>query len=614
MALKRYRGIALAVLFVATASRAVQAASRAVQAAACAVQAAACAVQAAAQGHSAGKRPNIVVIMTDDQGYGDLGIHGNGVLETPHTDRLAREAARLPYFYVSPVCAPTRASLMTGRYNYRTRAIDTWVGRAMMDPAEITLAEILRGAGYRTGIFGKWHLGDCYPLRAMDQGFTESLVHLGGGLAQPSEPLENNERYTDAILFRNGQQVETKGYCTDVYFDAALEFLEQARNEEKPFFAYVPTNAPHSPFHDVPPGLYEKYKAKDLSPVLGERNKEADDVARIFAMCENIDENIGRLVATLDRLGLTENTIVVYLHDNGPRGTRYVGRMRGSKTGVHEGSIRSPLFVRWPARLSPGEKSAHIGAHIDLLPTLLDAVGLPLPPDLKLDGRSLLPLLEDRDVPWPDRLLVLQSHRGDAPSRFHNFAAIRDTAAMAPRWKLVRASGFHRKTAPLEHPFELYDIATDPREQRDLAATRPDIVARLKHDYSAWFDDVSSTRPNNYAPPRIIIGNDRETTTLLTHQDWRRLSGNGWGTSGEWLVTFEGEHTYELRIVALEEFQHGDARIGRYCSVGFSTPAPTRSHVIQLEVSVPPGDGSIRVSLHHAGEEVVPHHVYVTRK
>jgi arylsulfatase A-like enzyme len=560
-------------------------------------------------------RPNIVVVMTDDQGYGDLGITGNGVLETPHTDRLAMASARLPYFYVSPVCAPTRASLLTGRYNYRTRAIDTWVGRAMMDPAEITLAEILRDAGYETGIFGKWHLGDCFPLRAMDQGFDDALVHLGGGLAQPSEPIENNSRYTDAILFRNGQPVNTSGYCTDVYFDAALQFIARSHEAGAPFFAYVPTNAPHSPFHDVPVDLYEKYKTKDLSPVLGERGKEADDVARIFAMCENIDQNVGRLLSTLDRLEIAENTIVVYLHDNGPRGTRYVGPMRGSKTGVHEGGIRSPFFVRWPARLNPGEKSAHVAAHIDVLPTLLEAAGVDIPPGLRIDGRSLLPLLEERAASWPDRLLVLQSHRGNEPSRYHHFAAIQDAASVSSRWKLLRASGFHEENAAPNHPFELYDLAVDPREQVDLAAAHPDVVARLKSAYSDWFDDVSDSRSDNYAPPRIVIGNDKETTTLLTHQDWRRLSGKGWGTSGEWLVTFEGDHNYELRIVARERFRHGDIEIlGQRRSIGFSAPSPTLSHAIQLEVSVPPGDASLRVSLHHAGEEVVPHHVYVTRR
>ncbi|MCA8964119.1 MAG: sulfatase-like hydrolase/transferase, partial [Planctomycetes bacterium] len=208
-----------------------------------------------------GKRhPNVIVIMTDDQGMGDLGCLGNPVLETPNIDRLAEQSARLANFYVSPVCTPTRASLMTGRYAYRTRAIDTYIGRAMMDPDEVTMAEVLHDAGYRTGIFGKWHLGDCYPMRACDQGFDQALVLRGGGLAQPSEPRENNGRYTDAILFRNGKQVQTKGYCTDVFFDAAIEFVRDNKNQ--PFFLYVPTNTPHTPLADVPRTLYEKYRTR----------------------------------------------------------------------------------------------------------------------------------------------------------------------------------------------------------------------------------------------------------------------------------------------------------------------------------------------------------------
>ncbi|MCB0855753.1 MAG: sulfatase-like hydrolase/transferase, partial [Bacteroidetes bacterium] len=208
--------------------------------------------------------PNIILVITDDQGIGDLSIHGNPVIHTPNIDSMAARSASLTRFYVSPVCAPTRASIMTGRYNYRTRVVDTWIGRAMMDTEEVTVAELLKDAGYQTGIFGKWHLGDCYPMRPIDQGFDESLVIKGGGLAQPSEPYANNRQYTDPILFQNGEEMQTKGYCTDVYFDAALNFITQSHQKQKPFFAYIPTNAPHGPFHDVPEELKEKYLNMDL--------------------------------------------------------------------------------------------------------------------------------------------------------------------------------------------------------------------------------------------------------------------------------------------------------------------------------------------------------------
>ena len=212
------------------------------------------------------ERPNVIVIMTDDQGVGDFGFAGNQLIDTPHLDALYKGGVHLEEFYVSPVCSPTRACLMTGRYNYRTRCIDTYLGRSMMEPQEITVAEVLNAAGYRTGIFGKWHLGDNYPMRAIDQGFDEALIHKGGGLAQPSEPRENGRRYTDAILFRNGKQVQTKGYCTDVYFDAAIDFVKTTTDNDDNFFVYIPTNAPHGPFHDVPQELYDDYSQKDFSP------------------------------------------------------------------------------------------------------------------------------------------------------------------------------------------------------------------------------------------------------------------------------------------------------------------------------------------------------------
>lgn len=371
---------------------------------------------------TAGQRPNLIVIMTDDQGYGDLGATGNPLIRTPNIDAMAAESASMSNFYVSPVCSPTRACLMTGRYNHRTRVVDTFKGRSMMEPEETTVAEALRDGGYATGIFGKWHLGDNYPLRPIDQGFDEALVHRGGGLGQPSEPFENDRRYTDAILFHNGQQVQTEGYCTDVYFQAAMEFIERSQGSDQPFFIYLPTNAPHSPYHDVPQELYDYYRSIDLSPVLNGHAKDADVVARVFAMIENVDQNVGRLRQHLRQLGIADNTLVMFLVDNGPNTPRFVGPFRGKKSNVHEGGIRSPLFVHWPARLTPRTTSDRIAAHIDIMPTLLDAADVDLPADVHLDGRSLLPLLEGRAESWPDRHLVLQAHRGDRPVPFHNFA------------------------------------------------------------------------------------------------------------------------------------------------------------------------------------------------
>ncbi len=498
------------------------------------------------QSTSGAQRPNVIIIMTDDQGYGDFGVTGNEAIETPHMDSLAAAGAWMTNFYVSPVCSPTRACLMTGRYNYRTRVIDTYVGRSMMDPAEVTIAELLRPAGYATGIFGKWHLGDCYPMRPIDQGFQEALVLRGGGLAQPSEPRENHGRYTDPILFHNGKQVQCRGYCTDVYFEAALRFIRKAVNAGRPFFCYIPTNAPHGPFHDVPPAWYHHYlaKAQHLKKlIIGQPTaKEVDKLARIAAMITNIDDNIGRLLRYLNAWGIERNTVIFFLVDNGPNTRRYVGPFRGKKADVYEGGIRSPLWIRWPGKIKPGAAYHEPVAHIDIVPTILDITGVPKPEGLRLDGRSFWGLLTGAEQSLPERSIVIQSHRGDVPVRYHNFMIRRG------RWKLLHASGFGRERFTGKPNFELYDVVSDPGERHNLASQKPDLVKQLKAAYDAWFDDVSSTRPDNYAPPRIHIGSPAENPTVLTRQDWR---GGTWARNsiGWWVVKIERSGLYDFEVL-----------------------------------------------------------------
>ncbi|MBI2421360.1 MAG: arylsulfatase [Candidatus Hydrogenedentes bacterium] len=490
--------------------------------------------------------PNVVLVITDDQGYGDFGATGNAIIETPNLDAMAQRSAWMKTFYVSPVCSPTRANLLTGRYNYRTRCIDTFVGRSMMDPAEVTLAEALRDAGYATGIFGKWHLGDCYPMRAQDQGFEESLVLRGGGLAQPADPPENRDRYTDPILFHNGEAQQTKGYCTDVYFDAAMHFIDRAHQQKRPFFTYIATNAPHGPFHDVPEALRQHYLSKDLNSLMigvpeGRREKEFDTLTRVAAMITNVDENMGRLFVHLDSLGLTDNTLVIFTNDNGPATSRYAGPFRGQKSEVYEGGVRSPLWLQWPARLKAGTSREEPVAHYDVMPTILEACGVAPPAGVQLDGRSFLPLLLDPAAAWPERTLFIQTHRGDVPQRYHQFMA-RDR-----QWKLLHASGFGNESFQGEPRFELYNLLADPGERSDLAATHPDVVARLRSAYDNWFDDVSATRPDNYAPPRIVIGTEHERVTHLTRQDWRNATWDK-SAAGHWEVEFAEAGNYTFTI------------------------------------------------------------------
>ncbi len=470
-----------------------------------------------AHGAPKGRRPSIVLILTDDQGYGDLGCHGNERIRTPNLDRLHAESVRFTQFYASPVCSPTRASLMTGRYNYRTGAIDTYIGRSMMHPEETTVAELLRKDGYRTGIFGKWHLGDNYPMRPCDQGFDESLVHNGGGLAQPSDPefFERENTYFDPILRHNGVEGKHPGYCTDIFTDAAIGFIEA--NRKRPFFVYLATNAPHTPLQ-VPEEYAKPYRDAGLD----------DDTARIYGMITNIDDNVGRVLDTLRKLDLEENTIVVFMTDNGPQQKgRFNAGLRDTKGTVYEGGIRVPCFVRWPARVASSRDVNDIAAHIDMLPTLLDACGVKPPKDLKTDGRSLLPLLTGPAGAWPERTLFFQWHRGDKPEPFRN-AAVR-----TPRYKLVNGT-------------ELYDIPADPSEEHDIAAQHPDIVARLRTEYKAWLEDVSATR--GYDPPRIVLGTRHENPVRLTRQDWRGAQGWSDSDTGYWEVEIAHGGRYDVAI------------------------------------------------------------------
>ncbi len=497
----------------------------------------------------AGDGPNVILMMTDDQGIGDFGAMGNELIETPNIDAMAAKSGSLTTFYVSPVCSPTRASLMTGRYNQRTRCIDTWLGRSMMDTDEFTVAEALKNSGYRTGIFGKWHLGDCYPMRPQDQGFDEVLIHRGGGLAQPSEPLENGRRYTDPILFdETGEAVQSKGFCTNVYFDAAMDFIDD--NADDPFFIYLPTNAPHGPYHDVPEELRKHYMEKDLTALMAippknasQKEKNQDQLARIAAMITNEDQNVGRLLEFLKSKELLENTMIIRMNDNGPNSLRYVGDRRGMKSHIHEGGIRSPMWMHWPAKVKAGATHNGLTAHIDIMPTILDACGAKRGPH-DLDGKSFLPLLtQEGSTKWQeDRQIVIQSHRGTEVVEYNHFMIRKGD------WKLLHASGFGSESFDGEPKFELYNLIDDPTEATNLAGEKPEVVARLRKDYEAWYADVSSTRPDNYAPPLPIVGTKHENPTALTRQDWM---GTTWKVEGQghWLVNVAKPVTADIEVI-----------------------------------------------------------------
>jgi len=456
------------------------------------------------------RRPNIVLVMTDDQGYGDVGLHGNPVLETPHTDSIARQGLRFTQFHVSPVCAPTRASLMTGRWNYRTGVTDTYLGRAMMRPDEVTLAECLRGAGYRTGIFGKWHLGDNAPLRATEQGFETSVLHRGGGLAQPSSPPGTG--YFDPPLERNNQPFTGRGYCTDIFFDEAINFIDQHRKE--PFFAYVATNAPHTPL-EIGGEWVAPYRGRGLN----------DTTEKIYGMIANLDHGLGRLMGHLRRTGLEQDTIVIFMTDNGPQQVRYNAGLRALKGTPYQGGIQVPCFVKWPGRIKAGTTVSAPAAHVDLMPTLLEMAGVPAPKDRRIDGVSLWNAMQGGAAP-AERPLIVQWHRGDEPEAF------RASAVRRGKWKLVNGA-------------ELYNLDIDPFEKTDIARFWPAVVGELRGEYERWFQDVGSA---GYDPPRIWIGSDLEDPVLLTRQDWR-------GPKAQWSEGALGYYEVDVRQAGLYEVE-----------------------------------------------------------
>lgn len=528
------------------------------------------------------ERPNIVLIMTDDQGWAQLGVHGDEVLRTPHLDKLAGESVEVTRFYVSPVCAPTRAALMTGRYNYRTGVVDTYLGRAMMDPAETTLAEMLGVAGYRTGIFGKWHLGDNYPQRAVDQGFQEAAVHKGGGIGQPSDPPGSD--YFDPILFHNGEQKQYAGYCTDVYFDEAIRWIGGGGGE--PFFAYIPTNAPHSPYL-VPDSYREHYAAQGLN----------DKDARIYGMIENIDDNVGKLLAHLDRTEQAENTIFIFMTDNGPTTRRYHAGLRAQKGSVYENGIRVPFFFRWPARLAP-RKVDGPAAHIDVAPTLLAAAGAAAPEGLRFDGIDIMPQLEGKSAAQTERTYYVQAHRGNQPQIYRAFAAV------TRQYKLTQPLSF-AKPPPADAPLELYDLLADPAEENNLAEEKPEIVARMKAGYEAWFADVSASR--GYHAVRFSIGSERQPAVTLTRQDWRMKTADGWGRKekviGAWEVDCESAGPYDIALTFAEPAaKAGSAEIA-FGDFHAAAPVAAGAETARFEgVALTPGEGAFEARLVIDGE------------
>lgn len=439
-------------------------------------------------------RPNIILILTDDQGYGDLACHGNRWLKTPNLDKLHAQSVRLTNYHTGTTCAPTRASLLTGRQHNRVGVWHTISGRSLLRTGEPTIASLFAQSGYRTAIFGKWHLGDNYPLRPQDRGFGEVLVHGGGGVGQTPDYWGND--YFDDTYRHNGKPQAYKGYCTDVWFAEATHFIEANRSRRDagpPFFCYIAPNAPHSPYH-VPDAYQNLYTSNPDVPN-----------PNFYGMITNLDENIGRLMERLQALGLAENTILIFTTDNGSAAGAvldksgqvtkgYNAGMRGMKGSPYEGGHRVPFFIRYPnGRLAGGRDVPQLTSCMDVLPTLLNLCRIPAAN--RFDGADLTPLLQGQTDRPSDRALVVDTQREDTLKKG------KPSAVMTARWRLVNGR-------------ELYDLPDDPAQQRDVATQYPDTVRRLQQAYERWWADVSRNR-EEYV--RIGVGGAENPVQLTSH-------------------------------------------------------------------------------------------------
>ena len=483
------------------------------------------------------EKPNVILIITDDQGYGDIGAHGNSVLNTPHLDSLHGRSIRLTDFHVNPTCSPSRAALMTGRNANRTGAWHTIAGRSQLRANEVTMADIFNSNNYQTAIFGKWHLGDNYPFRPQDRGFGEVLVHGGGGVGQQPDFWGND--YFNDTYWHNGEPKTFSGYCTDVWFDEAISFIDQ-RDKDQPFFCYISTNAPHGPFW-----VEDQYSAPYLpdSTVVN---------PWFYGMIANIDHNMGKLTRFLRERDLERNTLLIFMSDNGTAGGAQIDRetkhvtkgfnagMRGTKNTPYEGGHRVPCFLYWPeGNLQGGKDITTLSAHVDMLPTLVDLLNLNTA-DLKYDGVSLQSALLGADNLESNRILITDSQREETPQKW------KASSTMKGKWRLINGE-------------ELYHIAKDPGQKNDLAANHPEMVTELRSAYENWWGELEPTFADY---PRTVLGAEASPqTTLYVHDmhldedfnatlPWhqRHIRSGDIKSKGWWSITVASTATYRFTL------------------------------------------------------------------
>jgi arylsulfatase A-like enzyme len=488
------------------------------------------------------EKPNVILILTDDQGYGDVGRHGNTLIQTPNLDKLHDEAIRFTNFHVATTCSPTRSGIMTGRYCNAVGVWHTILSRSNLRKDETTIADVFSNAGYETAMFGKWHLGDNYPYRPQDRGFKTTLIHGAGGVGQIADHWNND--YFDDTYFRNGVPEKFEGYCTDVWFREATKFIE--KNTEKPFFCYISTNAPHGPFH---------VDSTYIKPYMG-----IDQIKNpnFYGMITNIDDNIGKLETRLEELNIKDNTILVFMTDNGTSaGTQngYNAGMRGRKGSEYEGGHRVPFFIRWKdGKVSGGKDITKIAGYTDILPTLADLCGIEFSSQLELHGKSLKPLIEGNSDSWEDRTLFADTQRAFHLEKYKRFSVMTD------QWRLVNKT-------------ELYDMTTDPGQKIDVAAENPQVMEELMKEYENWWQTIAEKSDEfsaiGIAPSKIGI-------TRLTSMDINTQGGVPWNqnqvrfgqiSNGYYMLDFEERGTYSINMFRYPEESrlglHDEAPVGQ---------------------------------------------------
>ena len=479
-------------------------------------------------------KPNVILIITDDQGYGDIGAHGNKIIKTPHIDNLYQESTHLTNFHVGPTCAPTRAGLMTGRYANSTGVWHTVGGWSLLRENEKTMANMFAEAGYKTGGFGKWHLGDNHPFRPENRGFQETVMHGGGGVQQTPDYWNNT--YFNDTYFHNGKPQKYEGYCTDVFFNEAINFI--TTNKDQPFFCYLAPNAPHGPYN-VPPEYYNIYK--DLADdVLNDTQK------RFYGMITNIDDNLGKLREKLLELKIADNTILIFMTDNGTSAgyynnkgkiTGFNGGMRGTKGSEYDGGHRVPFFIYWKdGEIATAKDINTLTAQIDILPTLAELCGIPLPKDhLALNGKSIVPILKGKDT-LKNRMLITDSQRVQHPIKWKN------SAVMQANWRLINGK-------------ELYNIENDQGQENDIASENPQKVEAMKAFYKQWWTEVSKDFNDEIY---FQIGSKNENPITLTAHDvhgpetmqpWNQIQiREGKSGAGYWSVNIVEDGNYKVSL------------------------------------------------------------------